>query len=515
MGRNKKITNIVLSDKEKFLINLSHQIRTPLYSISGLSEILQSSGLDEQQREYVSHINSAINTLSELVNSLLEFMQLENNTMKLKEDIFSIEDIISKIIQLHKPTIAEKGLKVNYFIDKEIPLKIRGDKGICQILINNIVNNAVKFTYSGNIEIRVNLLEDKLQSVTIEIKIQDTGIGMSKEVLAKIFEKQRPQTNDYTESLMVPALGLQISQQLAELMNGVISAQSTEGKGSTFTIQLQLKKDLSKAPQKPNKVEEIFFNHLHLLLVEDNRLNQIVTQKILQLHGINVDVADNGKIAVEMLNQSSYDLILMDLQMPVMDGYATTQFIRQAMSAPLNKIPIIAYTAHAFRGEAEKCIATGMNDYISKPMNTDELMKKIAALVPSKTNIYSKSEAAQNFKEFKNDSIDLSYLHELSRGNLEFVSEVIDVFLKETPMEMQIGKVKLEEKNLDELYKIIHKLKPSYALMGMHLASEAVLEIQYQCKNSRDMDKITDAFYRIQNALNKAIPQLELQLKRS
>ena len=182
MGRNKKITNIVLS----------------------------------------------INTLSELVNSLLEFMQLENNTMKLKEDIFSIEDIISKIIQLHKPTIAEKGLKVNYFIDKEIPLKIRGDKGICQILINNIVNNAVKFTYSGNIEIRVNLLEDKLQSVTIEIKIQDTGIGMSKEVLAKIFEKQRPQTNDYTESLMVPALGLQISQQLAELMNGVISARRSD-----------------------------------------------------------------------------------------------------------------------------------------------------------------------------------------------------------------------------------------------------------------------------------------------
>jgi CheY-like chemotaxis protein/anti-sigma regulatory factor (Ser/Thr protein kinase) len=512
MGRNKKITNLVLSDKEKFLINLSHQIRTPLYSITGLSEILQSSGLDPSQKEYVSHINSAINTLSELVNSLLEFMQLENNTLNLKEDIFSLEEIITKIIKLHKPTTAEKGLKVNYFIDKEIPYKIRGDQSICQILINNIVNNAVKYTYSGQIEIRVNLLEDKLQSVTIEIKVSDTGIGMSPEILEQIFEKPSAPTTDYTESMMVPALGLQISKQLAALMNGTISAQSTEGKGSTFTILLQLKKDLSKAPAKPVKNEEIFFNNLHLLLVEDNRLNQIVTQKILQLQGINVDVADNGKIAVEMLNQTGYDLILMDLQMPVMDGYATTQFIRQAMSAPLNKIPIIAYTAHAFRGEAEKCRAVGMNDYLTKPINTDDLVKKIAALVPGKTNVYSKSEAAQNFKEYKHDSIDLSYLHELSRGNREFVNEVIEVFLKETPSEMMMGKVKLEEKNLDDLYKVIHKLKPSYALMGMHNASEAVLEIQYQCKNARDIEKITDAFMRIQNALNKAIPQLQQQI---
>ena len=513
MGRNKKITKLELSDKEKFLINLSHQIRTPLYSISGLSEILQSSGLDQQQREYVSHISSAIETLSELVNSLLDFMQLDSNTMTLKEDIFSIEEIISKIIKLHKPTIAEKGLKVNYFIDKDIPHNLRGDKGICQILINNIVNNAVKYTYSGNIEIRVNLLEDKLQSVTIELKVQDTGIGIPAKVLEKIFEKHSAPSNDYTESLSVPALGLQISQQLAMLMNGTISAQSTEGKGSTFTILLQLKKDLSKAPLKPLKNEDIFFTNLQLLLVEDNRLNQIVTQKILQLQGINVDMADNGKIAIEMLNQNNYDLILMDLQMPVMDGYATTKFIRGAMAGHLNKIPIIAYTAHAFRGEAEKCIAIGMNDYISKPMNTDELMKKIAALVPSKTNLYSKSEAAQNFKEFKNDNIDLSYLHELSRGNKEFVTEVIEIFLQETPGEMLQGKVKLDERNFEDLYKIIHKLKPSYALMGMHLASEAVLEIQYQCKNTKDLEKITDSFQRIQNALNKAIPQLKLQLK--
>ncbi len=514
MGRNKKITNIVLSDKEKFLINLSHQIRTPLYSIIGLTEILQSTSLNDQQREYVSHVNSSINTLAELVNSLLSFMELENNTLTLKEDIFSIDEIITKIIKLHNPTIAEKGLKVNYLIDKDIPNKLRGDRSICQILINNIVNNAVKYTYSGQVEIRVALLEDKLQSVTIEIKVQDTGIGISGYLLEKIFEKHSSKSSDYTEELIAPALGLQIAQQLAALMNGEISAQSTVGKGSTFTIQLQLKKDLSKAPAKLLKSEAIFFNNLQLLLVEDNRLNQIVTQKILQLQGINVDLADNGKIAVEMLNENRYDIILMDLQMPVMDGYATTLFIRQTMSAPLNKIPIIAYTAHAFLGESEKCLAAGMNDYIPKPMNTEELMKKIATLVPSKTNLYSKSEAAQNFKEYKNDSIDLSYLHELSRGNGEFVNEVIDVFLKETPSEMIIGKVYLEEKNFDELYKIIHKLKPSYALMGMHLASEAVLEIQYECKNSKDQKKITDAFMRIQTALNKAIPQLKLQLKR-
>jgi CheY-like chemotaxis protein len=512
MGRNKKITKLELSDKEKFLINLSHQIRTPLSSISGISEILQSSGLDTSQREYVSHISSAINTLSELVNSLLDFMQLDSNTMELKEDIFSLDDIITKIIKLHKPTIAEKGLKVNYFIDKDIPHNLRGDKGICQILINNIVNNAVKYTYSGNIDIRINLLEDKLQSITVEIKVQDSGLGIPPKVLEKIFESPSNTATDYTETLTIPALGLQISQQLAKLMNGTISAQSTEGKGSTFTIQLQLKKDLSKAPLKPLKNEDIFFTNLQLLLVEDNRLNQIVTQKILQLQGISVDVADNGKIAIEMLNQNNYDIILMDLQMPVMDGYATTKFIRGAMSGHLNKIPIIAYTAHAFRGEAEKCIAIGMNDYISKPMNTDDLMKKIAVLVPSKTNLYSKSESAQNFKEYKNDTIDLSYLHELSRGNKEFVTEVITIFLQETPKEMSNGKKFLEEKNFEDLYKVIHKLKPSYALMGMHQATEAVLEIQYQCKNTKDLEKVTDAFFRIQNALNKALPQLEIQL---
>jgi CheY-like chemotaxis protein len=513
MGRNKKITKLELSDKEKFLINLSHQIRTPLYSISGLAEILQSSGLDAQQREYVTHIGSAIETLSELVNSMLDFMQLDNNTMTLKEDIFSIEDIISRIIKLHKPTIAEKGLKVNYFIDKDIPHNLRGDKGICQILINNIVNNAVKYTYSGHIEIRVNLLEEKLQSVNIEIKVMDTGIGMSPKALEKIFEKQTTTSPDYTETLTVPAMGLQISQQLAMLMNGTINAQSTEGRGSTFTIQLQLKKDLSKATLKPTKNEDIFFTNLKLLLVEDNRLNQIVTQKILQMQGIKVELADNGKIAIDMLNQNNYDIILMDLQMPVMDGYATTKFIRGAMAAHLNKIPIIAYTAHAFRGEAEKCLAVGMNDYMSKPMNTDELIKKIAALVPSKTNMYSKSEAAQNFQEFKNDNIDLSYLLELSRGNKEFVVEVIEIFLQETPNEMLTGKIKLDERNFEDLYKIIHKLKPSFALMGMHLATEAVLEIQYQCKNTKDLEKTTDAFLRIQAALDKAIPQLKLQLE--
>jgi CheY-like chemotaxis protein/HPt (histidine-containing phosphotransfer) domain-containing protein len=514
MGRRKKITQVQLPDREKFLINLSHQIRTPLNAISGLAEILQFSGLDQTQRDYLTHIQAATGTLSSLINNLLEFARLEQNTLVLKEEDFSIEDMIVDVINLHQPIIAEKKLTVNYFIDREIPTTLKGDLGVIQILINNIVNNAVKFTYSGKVDIRVNHIQNNIQSVIIEIKVQDTGIGIPKDKIPHLFDPSDEYEVDYTQPIILPALGLQVSKQFAALMHGTIDVESTEGKGSIFTVMLQLKKSNTEtATAKPQQIsDDIFFKNLHVLLVEDNKINQIVTQKILQLHGIIVDIAENGQVAIDMISQKSYDLLLMDLQMPVMDGYTTTDFIRNTMSAPISKVPIIAYTAHAFQGEEQKCLARGMNDYISKPLNTEQLLKKIAALVPDKTSTYKNSEAAVNNKLFKNDDIDLSYLHELSHGNQGFVNEIIETFLEETPNEFIQAHSKLGEANFDEIYKIIHKIKPSFALMGMHSASQAIAEIEYQCKNSKDLIKITDAMNRLQKLIERAIPHLKSQV---
>ena len=517
MGRRRKITEVHLPDKEKFLINLSHQIRTPLNAISGLTEVLEASGLDEQQKQYLAHIHSASITLSGLINTLLDFSRLEQDTLVLKDEIFSFEEIIQNIINLHKPIVAEKRLELTYFIDRDIPEFLRGDAGVIQILINNIVNNAVKFTYSGNINLRINQILDNIQSVTLEIKVQDTGIGIPAEKIATLFDATDSYEMDYTQPIIFPALGLQISKQFAALMNGTISVESTEGKGSTFTIQIQIKKTgTNDHPVSRTQLtqEDIFFKNLHILLVEDNEINQIVTQKLLQLHGIIVDVAENGQVAIDMLSKNSYDLLLMDLQMPVMDGYATTTFIRKMMAPYISNVPIIAYTAHAFQGEEQKCLAHGMNDYISKPLNTELLLKKIAAQVPSKTSYYKNSEAASVSKRFKNDVIDLTYLHELSHGKQEFINEIIETFLTETPAEFAEAQQKFSNGNLDGMYKSIHKIKPSFALMGMHEVMSAISEIEYQYKNTKNIIKISDALSKLSRLIEKAFPLLKNQIQK-
>ena len=511
MGRKPKdIPHYPIPEKEQILMNMSHQIRTPMNAIIGLTDLLIGTPLNDEQRSYLQHIRSSCDTLMTILNDIVEFSRMQEGNIEINEKEFSFEVVMQNVFNLLRPIAVEKSLKFFYLQDKEIPSKLIGDPARFQQLLVNIIGNAIKYTYQGEVSVRVNLIEEKKILYVLEIKVQDTGIGIDADRLSEIFEKPHETEFVYTKDATNTGLGLPVAKKYAELMGGSLMLDSVVDKGTTATIRLKFGKIANpKAESQEQKpAENIFFSNLNLLLVEDNKVNQILTEKVLHRYGIMVDVAENGKIAIDKMGNKPYDLILMDLQMPVMDGYSTTRFIRDLMSAPTKDLPIIAYTAHAFQGESEKCFAAGMNDYITKPFKAEELIQKIARWAPNKFSIKENSEAVQQMQQYKNDLIDLTYLYELARGSREFVNEMLETFVNENPPEFQNIFRALDEKNFTRIYEVIHKIKPSFSLMGINPAMGLIADIEYNARNVRDLPKLNADIKKLHEIMLKANERL-------
>ncbi len=424
--------------KDMFLANMSHEIRTPLNAIIGFNDILGQTTLTSEQRRNVEFISTASRKLSVLINDILDISKLENGKLDLEHAPFKLEDSARQVIQMHSAKAKAKGVKLLFSYDQQLPPVIIGDETRLSQILMNLVSNAIKFTEKGNIELRIVEVEQSNGKVSIQFEVRDTGIGIDKDKLDYIFERFT-QAESYTTRIYGgTGLGLNIVRSLIELHHGKLDVESELGKGSTFRFMLNYpiaSKEEIESIQIPNEHrDESQLMDMRILLVEDNEHNQILAETYLLKHKAVVDIAANGKIALEKLRNSVYDAILMDIQMPIMDGLSTTLALRNDLKI---STPVIACSAHAMASERIKCREAGMNDYISKPYSEEGL---IAVLAKFRSNKRARvAHGADDFSEVI--------------GNLEknisktYADKIISVFKQRLPDEIELLQQSIDEQD--------------------------------------------------------------------
>ncbi len=496
--------------KELFLANMSHEIRTPMNAILGIGRLLSMTNLETQQKFYLTTIQSAANNLLVLINDLLDFSKIEAGKISLEFIGFELNSIIQNAIQVLKYKAEEKGLAISYSYSPGIvPVLIGDPYRINQVLIN-LLSNSIKFTEKGEVRIECMLLAEDSSSQEIRFKVIDTGIGISKDFVGHLFDKFTQEDESVTRKFGGTGLGMSICKQLIDLMGGDIKVKSRKNEGTVITFVLKFSKgSIEQLPvNKQINIDTQILKGKRILLVEDNETNRLLANTILSQFGAEVVEAENGSEAIKKFQKSTFNLILMDVMMPVKDGLETTRYIRSHIDS---SIPIIALTANAMKKEEERCIKAGMNDFISKPFDENRMVQLVAQWLGKEVKISSYSTADLIDKPIDSAQLfSLNKIKSIGRGDTAFVNRMVKLFIETIPEAVDQMEDAYYKGDLKTSAALAHRIRPSIDNMCITVLINDIRAIENIKTTSKE--EVPAKLKLIKSVLDEVIQQLKIIL---
>ena len=501
----KKLREVSLV-KENFMANMSHEIRTPMNAILGFTNLMKGRNSDPKLEEFIEAIRRSGDSLLTIINDILDISKIEAGMMRIESTIFDVRGVIHSVQTMFAGKMQEKGLDFTISVDELIPVELSGDPTRLTQILSNMIGNAVKFTSKGAIRVNVDDRGREGNLIRLGFVISDTGIGIAKEKLAGIFDRFRQAEDSITRNYGGTGLGLAIAKDLISLQGGEIAVESQPGKGTTFrfTNPYGIARDPASAPAMAASSGAGYadYGHIRVLVVEDNEMNRSLLRHLLTGWKLSFDMVRNGIEALEKLRTATFDLVLMDVQMPGMDGYTATQEIRTKLKL---QTPVLAMTAHAFPGEREKCLSYGMNEYMAKPINEKELFGLIARLTGMdgsrgdvKTGAIRKTPAVYQV-------IDLQYMWGISDGNREYERTVTEQFIEVIPVDLSALESALEKMDLVALRHTAHAMTTDVAIMGLLEKVRPFLDVlEYDIF---DAQKFQEAVLSVKSICLEALPE--------
>ncbi|WP_338764409.1 response regulator [Bernardetia sp. ABR2-2B] len=509
LKRAKEQAEAATKTKEQFLSTMSHEIRTPLNAIIGMTHLLKNDNLEGEMAENIEILEFSAQNLLSLINSVLDISKMEAGKMAFEQAEFDLPTLIQNTVEIFKARADEKNILLRSNIDKAIPKSLLGDSTRLSQILNNLIGNAIKFTEEGTVTITVRLLHHKTEKVELLFAVSDTGIGISPEKINSIFDDFSQAEEDTSRKYGGTGLGLAITKQLVELQGGRINVMSTMMVGSTFSFQLGFKigKVQAISTNLPDATNIKNLKGVNVLIVEDNKVNQILVKKFLNNWGAKYQIAENGQIAVDLFKENNFDVVLMDLQMPVMDGYESARQIRFLEKESNKFTPIIALTASTLLNERERIVQVGMNDFLSKPFNPNELYQKIAQ------HSYTQLQKQVPQENDKKGSLNYSYFKNLAGADKEFYTELLE--LSETDL-VEFNRI-LESTHLSDyetqLALVHHKIRATLRLLEVKELEVQINQLRRMLSQGSQINEVTDRIQAIHKSIEEAILQIKMERK--
>ena len=509
--------------KQQFMANMSHEMRTPLNIINGNIYLMQSTDLTTQQHEFLKNQKFATDSLLAIINNILEYSQIETGRLELEEEDFDLNHQCKKIFKSFFALAEDKSINMSFEYDKTLPVFFKADYFKISQIITNLLANAVKYTDHGFIHFKILNKGCTPENCEVDILVEDSGVGIPSEKFNKIFESFTQLPTENKKKYSGTGLGLSIIKELVSFLDGSIKLKSTPNVGSTFIVTLKLKNTNQRVSKDTQSAQSLKFIHnkaFNVLIVEDHVPNQILTKTFLQnwYKNASIAIAENGKIALEKLKESSFDIVLMDLQMPEMDGFEATLSIRNS-TYPFKDIPIIAVTAHALKSETDRCAEVGMNDYITKPIDPEilrSIINKYMNIQEETVPLIHFTNKVQDTERSKNTAnpIKLDYLEKLSMNNADMILQMLNTLKETTPKELSDLKSYVVEESWDKVGTLAHKIKATATYFGQMDMIESFNELISNARTANNIELIPDQVEQVVTRLNQCIEYIDFEIEK-
>jgi signal transduction histidine kinase/CheY-like chemotaxis protein len=464
--------------QQNFIAKMSHEMRTPLNGIIGMAKLMSKTALEEKQKNYLDIISDQSNVLLNLINDILDISKIQTEDFNIVDFPFNLEDTINTVLKSQKFQADQKGIRLKYLKDSEVVSFVSGDSLRFAQILTNLISNAIKFTAEGEVRLSLSLINRNTDQQLLSFSVKDSGIGIEESRLNVIFEKFTQADDSISRTHGGTGLGLYIVKELISKMGGSISVQSTRGKGSEFTFEIPFRNN-EEINQEQSSENILVFEHSKLLVVEDNLVNLFYLETILADFGFEIDKAMDGLEAVQKCRENSYDLILMDVQMPKLDGISASKIIRKELN--LNT-PILAQSANTVQKDIDACYLAGMNAYIAKPFTIEQLTNKLS--------LFLKHTNSQNKENQSVQKLAMKYTHKK-----EDADKLYNLFVHTATQDLKSMKILIDAQSYNELKNLAHKLKGSF----MAFEITEAMQICSKIENSKEisLDELNADYIRL------------------